>query len=96
MVNDACPTGYDETLNELKDFLEARFLPEGETGLAAMSPLLEWGILNSLSTTELIAHIQERHGVMIPPEQIVGANFRNLDAITRLVLSLHDGPVARA
>ncbi|MBL1068716.1 acyl carrier protein [Streptomyces sp. 7-21] len=96
MANDDRPEGYEETLKRLKDFLEERFLPDGETGLTPTSPLLEWGILTSLSTTELISYIQDQYGVTIPPEHIVGANFKNLDAITRLVLSLHDGPVARA
>lgn len=82
--------GYDEILAELTGFLEERYLPEGESGLQPSSPLLEWGILTSLSTTELISFILERYRVGIPPEKIVGAHFKNLDGITRLVVSLLD------
>nr|AHA12090.1 L-proline carrier protein [Streptomyces sp. CNH287] len=82
--------GYEEIIAELTGFLEQRYLPEGESGLQPSSPLLEWGILTSLSTTELISFILERYRVSIPPEKIVGANFKNLDGITRLVVSLRD------
>jgi acyl carrier protein len=94
MIEGARPDGYDETLRVLKDFLEERFLPEGETGLEPASPLLEWGILTSLTTTELISFISERFRLTVPPEQIVGSNFKNLDAVTRMVLSL-EGPMSR-
>ncbi|GAA3869834.1 acyl carrier protein [Streptomyces sedi] len=88
--------GHDAVLKEVKDFLEARFLPEGETGIEATTPLLEWGILTSISTTELIAFIQDRYGLFVPPEMIVGSNFKNLEKITELVLSLENDPLARA
>jgi acyl carrier protein len=52
------------------------------------TPLLEWGILNSLSTTALVVFINERLGVDVPAERMVGRNFRDLDSITRLVLEL--------
>ncbi|MBA0053726.1 acyl carrier protein [Streptomyces sp. AJS327] len=77
-------------LSELTEFIEQRFLPEGESGIKPNTPLLEWGILTSITTTELIAHIQERYGLFVPPERIVGAHFKNLDAIVQLVGSLRD------
>ncbi|MET7763955.1 acyl carrier protein [Streptomyces sp. NPDC005336] len=88
--------GYDEVITELTGYVEERFLPEGEGGLQPGTPLLEWGILTSLTTTELISFILDRYGVSIPPEKIVGAHFKNLDAITRLVVSLQGAPAGHA
>ncbi|KOG87754.1 acyl carrier protein [Streptomyces varsoviensis] len=95
MPESTIPYGYDEVIAELTGYVEARFLPEGETGLQPGSPLLEWGILTSLTTAELISFILDRYGISIPPERVVGAHFKNLDAISRLVVSLQGEPAAR-
>ncbi|MFI6338861.1 acyl carrier protein [Streptomyces sp. NPDC050535] len=95
MPESSNPHGYDEVIAELTGYVEARFLPEGEGGLQPRTPLLEWGILTSLTTTELISFILDRYGVSIPPEKIVGAHFKNLDAISRLVVSLQGDPAGR-
>lgn len=87
--------GYDAVLAELTRYVEERFLPEGEAGLQPGTPLLEWGILTSLTTAELISFILDRYQVSIPPENIVGAHFKNLEAISRLVVSLQGDPAAR-
>jgi acyl carrier protein len=88
--------GYDEVLKELKEFIEARFLPEDNEGIEPDSPLLQLGILTSLNTTELIAHIHERYGLFMPPEYIVGKNFKSLDTISKLVVRLQTDPAAMA
>ncbi|MEO3763862.1 acyl carrier protein [Streptomyces sp. B8F3] len=82
--------GYEEVLKELTVYVEERFLPAGESGIEPTAPLLELGILTSLNTTELISHIQSHYGVFVPPEKIVGSNFKNLDVITRFVLSIRE------
>ncbi|MFF4761615.1 acyl carrier protein [Streptomyces sp. NPDC001292] len=92
MSESASAYEYDEVIAELTRYVEERFLPEGEVGLQPGTPLLEWGILTSLTTAELISFILERYRVSIPPEKIVGANFKNLDAISRLVVSLQGDP----
>jgi len=91
---------YDQTLRILLDFLKKHVLagagPNGsESGLTANTPLLEWGVLNSLRLTQLLAFIRDELQVDVSPEYIVGRNFQDLDAITRLVISLHDNPAAR-
>ncbi|WP_460395462.1 acyl carrier protein [Actinophytocola sediminis] len=54
------------------------------------APLLEWGILNSLSTTRLVGFIRDQFGIDVPPESLVGANFKDLNSITALVVGLRD------
>jgi acyl carrier protein len=86
----------EEIRAELKAFVEKRFLPEGTAGLDTDAPLLQLGILTSLNTTELIAHIQDQYRLYIPPEHIVGRNFKTLDAISGLVFRLQGDPAAMA
>jgi len=86
----------EEILAELKAYVEERFLPEGTASLATDAPLLKLGILTSLNTTELIAHIHEQYRLYIPPEDIVGQNFKSLEAISSLVFRLQGDPAAMA
>lgn len=82
-------------LETLTAFIEQEILQSDHAGVEPTTPLLEWGILNSLSTAHLLAFIRERFGLFVPPERIVGASFKNLDAVTDLVLELHEDVQAR-
>lgn len=86
----------EEILAELTRYVQTRFLPKGTEALAADAPLLQLGILTSLNTTELIAHIQEQYRLYIPPEDVVGRNFKSLQAISGLVFRLQGDPAATA
>lgn len=57
--------------------------------LTAETPLLEWGILNSVGTTRLVAYIRNEFGVRVPPGQMVRHNFQNINCIANLVDSLN-------
>ncbi|XVV06145.1 acyl carrier protein [Actinosynnema sp. CA-248983] len=79
----------EEVLEELTGFIRDKVLdPSAGVEIGPDTPLLEWGILNSLSTTALVVFIQERFGVEVPAERMVGRNFRDLNGITALVLDL--------
>ncbi|MFF2655621.1 acyl carrier protein [Streptomyces sp. NPDC058045] len=77
----------DEKLNEqIKTFIRVSFLdgdPKGE--LQNSTPLLEWGVLNSLNTVRLVAFIRDELGVKIPALDINGVNFKDVRSITELV-----------
>ncbi|WP_447008041.1 phosphopantetheine-binding protein [Saccharothrix isguenensis] len=79
---------HAEVLGTLTEFIREKVLDSTEVEILPDTPLLEWGILNSLSTTGLVVFIGQRFGVDIPAERMVGRNFRDLDSITRLVLEL--------
>ena len=71
---------------ELLAFVRDRFLsgdPEGE--LTADAPLLELGILNSLNTATLIAHLREEYGVAVPLNDVTAATFKTVDSLADLV-----------
>ena len=48
-------------------------------------PIIEGGLVDSLGLFKVIAFIEEKFGVAIPPEEIVLENFATIGAIATLV-----------
>ncbi|MFF2851896.1 phosphopantetheine-binding protein [Streptomyces sp. NPDC058001] len=79
----------EETSKRLTEFIRERFLdgdPQGE--LDAGSPLLEWGVLNSLRVARLIAFIRSDLGVPVSAMEINPDNLRDVRSITAMVTRL--------
>jgi 2-hydroxymuconate-semialdehyde hydrolase len=84
--------GKPEVVEDLKVFLEDEILGEKTLDLGSETPLLELGILNSLSIARMIAFIRRRYGLSIPAEKITGINFRSLGQIAELVIEVSSDP----
>lgn len=81
----------DQVLARITEFIRESFLdadPKGE--LDEASPLLEWGVLNSMNTAVLLNFLREDLGVNVPPAAINRARFKNVGTITALVVELMD------
>lgn len=78
-------TLLDQLLRHVREDLAAGVPSEQIT---ADSPLLEQGVLDSVRTARLLAHIRTAYGVRVPPVHMTGENFRTLEAITDLILRL--------
>ena len=50
----------DEMLGELKQFVVRELLDGRDTGLDEHTPLLAWGVLDSLSVNVLVSYTSER------------------------------------
>jgi acyl carrier protein len=77
----------DEKVSEkLITFIRNQFL-DGDPGqqLDASTPLLEWGVLNSLNTVQLLTYIRDEFGVRVPPTEISARGFKDVNSITALV-----------
>lgn len=82
-------TDRDGVLRRLETFIREQFLGEArDDDLTPSSPLLEWGVLNSMNTARLLSFVREEFGVRIPATSITSRCFHDLDAITNLVCSL--------
>ncbi|MFF4345663.1 phosphopantetheine-binding protein [Kitasatospora sp. NPDC001540] len=82
-------TNRSAVLEALTEYTRTELLgPEDAEGLTAETPLLDWGILNSLSMARLAAFLHREVGVQVPASELIGENFKDLNAITDLVLSL--------
>ncbi|WP_049569192.1 acyl carrier protein [Nonomuraea sp. SBT364] len=84
----------DDVMETVRAFLADEILEDRSAMPAADTPLLEWGILTSLSTMRLVSFIAQRYGVTVPTEEVVGANFRDLASIAGLVISLSAAPAS--
>ncbi len=86
------PDHRQEVLRQLTEYVRRELLGEaGEDGvvqLAPDSPLLEWGVLNSLNTARLLAFMRDELSAVVPAVHVTGRHFRDLNSLTDLVLSL--------
>ncbi|MFE3096070.1 acyl carrier protein [Streptomyces sp. NPDC059248] len=74
---------------EIEGYIRTELLdgdPSAE--LTAESPLLEWGVLNSMNITRLVAFLRERFDADVTPGHLVPANFRDIGSVARLVAGL--------
>jgi len=77
-----------EVLDELKNFIANELLDGQSSGLDAATPLLEWGVLDSLTMISLLTFIEERFVVQVPDTEVRPDNFENLQALTNLLMNL--------
>lgn len=78
----------DEIQATIKTYITKHLLRSGDADLKADTPLLEWGILNSMNIAKLMNFVRENIGVTVPPNAVTGKNFRDLDAIVSMVCAL--------
>jgi acyl carrier protein len=76
---------------EIKGFIVRELLDGKDAGLDASTPLLKWGVIDSLSLVNLLAFIEERFGIGVPPAEVNATNFENLSAIAGLLSRLSAG-----
>jgi acyl carrier protein len=77
-----------EVLESLKGYISREILDGKDIGLDASTPLLEWGIINSLEIARLVSFLEDRFGVQVPSDKITIEYFKDMSAITNLVVEL--------
>ena len=76
----------------LLDFVRERLLDDDPTrDLDERTPLLDWGVLNSMNTALLLGFIRDELGYDVPP---VTVNARNFASVAAIASMLADGFVA--
>jgi acyl carrier protein len=78
----------EEMLGELKQFVVAELLDGRDAGLDEHTPLLAWGVLDSLSVNVLVSFTNERFGIEVPPGDVTPENLKDLDAYVALLTRL--------
>ncbi|MEU7611041.1 acyl carrier protein [Micromonospora sp. NPDC049204] len=79
----------DDVSARITAYIRERFLdgdPQGE--LRVDTPLLEWGVLNSMNTALLLMFIREELGTPVPARNVNAKYFKNIATITAMVLDL--------
>ena len=75
-------------LDTLQSYVVEQILQDSSVAIEPDTPLLECGILNSISTVQLIGFIRDKFQVDVPPEDVVGENFKDLRSISELLVQL--------
>lgn len=79
----------DEISARLLDFIRERFLDnDPNSDLNESTPLLEWGILNSMNTIVLLRFVREELDVPVSAAMVNGQNFKDVDNITSMILDI--------
>ena len=74
--------------DSLRVYVNERILQDPSVTIEPDTPLLEWGILNSISIMQLIGYIRDEFQVDVPPEEIAGRNFKDLRSISQFLTQL--------
>lgn len=74
-----------EMLDDLREFVVTEMLDGREAGLDAHTPLLAWGVLDSLSVNALVSYTNEHFGIDVPPDDVTPENLKDLDAYVSLL-----------
>jgi acyl carrier protein len=83
-----------EVLESLKGYISREILDGKDIGLDASTPLLEWGIINSLEMARLVSFIEDRFNVEVPADKILLEHFKDLTSLINLVSELAEGDPA--
>jgi acyl carrier protein len=75
-------------LSELKEFVGRELLGGRDDGLDEHTPLLAWGVIDSLSVAELVSFTSERFEIEVPQTEVKPENLKNLDTYVGLLTRL--------
>ena len=78
----------EQMLGDLKEFVVSDLLDGRDTGLDEHTPLLAWGVLDSLSVNVLVSFTSERFGIDVPQDEVTPDNLKDLDAYVALLMRL--------
>lgn len=76
----------EEVIKQLYNYFAQDVLDGRDIGLDVTTPLLEWGVINSLEIVRLLAFIRTQFAVEIPLHTLTAENFTNLPSIAKLVM----------
>lgn len=75
----------DNVIPELRDFIAREFLNGKDQGLDAATPLIEWGVIDSIAIVSLRDFVASRFGVEIPHSDLKPSNLSSLTTIASLI-----------
>jgi acyl carrier protein len=79
-------TSQSEIITRVRDFVQENFLyMHSNFQLADDDPLLEKGVLDSMSIVEMISFIEHEFGIRANEEEVSDANFGSLSGMARFV-----------
>jgi acyl carrier protein len=81
----------------INDYISREFVRDAALlPLANATPLLETGVLDSLSLLRLVLFVQDRFGIVVADVDLVPEDFASVDAICAYLRSRAGGTAAQA
>ncbi|MCA9683343.1 MAG: acyl carrier protein [Myxococcales bacterium] len=74
----------------LSEFIIEQFLDGDGADLHEDTPLLEWGVIDSIAMFTLLRFIKERFAIEIPDTAVSPRNFHSIEVLQRLVSKLQE------
>ena len=74
-------------IEQLKRYIAQDVLGGKDIGLDETTPLLEWGIINSLEMVKLLSFIRKQFAVDIPADKLSADSFTSVSSVADLVLA---------
>ncbi len=81
-------------IEQLKSCIAQDVLGGKDIGLDETTPLLEWGIINSLEIVRLLSFIRKQFGVDISANEITAESFASISSVAELVLAYMPARIA--
>lgn len=72
-------------LNDLMQFINQEIMEGQGEDLQIDTPLLELGIIDSLSMVNLLTFIDRQYGIEIPADQALPEHFKDVESIAQLI-----------
>lgn len=82
-------------LPALKDFIVSEFLDGHDSDFDEFTPLLEWGIIDSISMARLLAFVRTEFGFRVDQSAVIAANVVNLATFANYLARIQSGVVVR-
>lgn len=73
-------------IEQLKKYIAQDVLGGKDIGLDETTPLLEWGIINSLEMVRLLSFIRKQFDIDIPTDKLVADHFASMTSIAEFIL----------
>lgn len=79
---------HADVTEKIQHYFATVVLDGKDAGLTPETPLLEWGVLNSLEMIRLVTYIRQEFGLTVPSDQVTAENFQSIQSIAGLVSNL--------
>lgn len=77
-----------DILMQLTDYVTRELLEGNRNGLDETTPLLQWGILDSIGMVSLLSFIEEELGIEVPDDGVRPEYFENLGKLSDMLMDL--------
>ena len=77
----------DHFIEPIRDYIVEHHL-DGQADLDRRTPLLEWGVIDSVALTDVLAFVEDEFDVAVPAEELTPENLRDLETIGTLLCRL--------